>query len=59
MTLLKAGMRVWASQNENTSFGPVMSSFGTRPLKKADGPSCRAMFDNIRKPLSGLSKFRF
>lgn len=37
--LLKAGMRVCASQKEKVSLGPVMRSLGIRPLKKADGPS--------------------
>ena len=32
---------------------------GTRPLKKAEGPSFLAMLDRMRKPLSGLSKLRF
>lgn len=30
-----------------------------RPLKKELNPSCFIMFDTIRIPLSGLSKFRF
>jgi len=59
MTLLKAGMRVCASQKEKVSFGPVMSSFGTRPLKNADGPSCRSMSLMILTPVSLASKFRF
>jgi hypothetical protein len=59
MILLKAGINVCASQKENTSLGPVISSLGTRPLKKAGKPSCLAMFVRIRKPLSGFSKFRF
>jgi hypothetical protein len=32
---------------------------GTKPLKKADGPSFRAMLVRMRKPLSGFSKLRF
>jgi hypothetical protein len=32
---------------------------GTRPLKKADAPSFRAMLVRMRKPLSGFSKLRF
>ena len=32
---------------------------GTKPLKKLEAPSFRAMLDKIRNPLSGLSKFRF
>ena len=52
-------MSVCASQKLNTSFGPVMSSLGVRPLKKLDKPSCRAILLKIRKPLSGLSKLRF
>jgi hypothetical protein len=59
MTLLNAGINVCASQNEKTSLGPVMSSFGTSPLKKADAPSLRAMLVRMRQPLSGLSKLRF
>jgi hypothetical protein len=55
----KAGIKVWASQKEKTNLGPVMSSLGTSPLKKAAGPSFLAMLERIRKPLSGLSKFRF
>lgn len=34
-------------------------TLGTRPLKKADGPSFLAMLLRMRKPLSGLSKLRF
>lgn len=59
MTLLKAGISVWASQNEKTNFGPVIRSFGVSPLKKLVRPSFLIMFDTIRNPLSGLSKFRF
>ena len=59
MTLPKAGMRVWANQNEKTSLGPVMSSLGVRPLKKEPMPSFFIMLDTIRMPLSGLSKFLF
>jgi hypothetical protein len=36
-----------------------MSSLGTSPLKKAEGPSCLTSFDKILNPLSGLSKFLF
>lgn len=57
--LSKAGIKVWASQKLNTSFGPVMSSFGVRPLKKLLKPSFLAMLDRILKPLSGFSKLRF
>lgn len=57
--LLNAGIRVCASQNEKTSFGPVIKSLGVRPLKKELNPSLRIMFDTILKPLSGLSKFLF
>ena len=52
-------MSVCASQNENTSFGPVIKSFGVRPLKKLVKPSFLIILETIRKPLSGLSKFRF
>lgn len=34
-------------------------TLGTKPLKKAEAPSFRAMLVRIRKPLSGLSKLRF
>jgi hypothetical protein len=34
-------------------------TLGTRPLKNAPKPSCRAMLASIRKPLSGFSKLRF
>lgn len=57
--MLNAGIRVWASQNEKTSFGPVIRSLGVRPLKNEVKPSLRIMFDTILKPLSGLSKFLF
>jgi hypothetical protein len=59
MTLLKAGIRVCASQKENTSLGPVIKSFGVSPLKKDPKPSLRIMFETIRKPPSGFSKFLF
>lgn len=59
MILLKAGINVWASQNENTSLGPVIKSFGVRPLKNEVGPSIFIMLEMIRKPLSGFSKFLF
>ena len=52
-------MSVCASQKENTSLGPVISSLGTRPLKKAVGPSFFAILARMRKPDSGFSKFRF
>lgn len=52
-------MSVCASQKEKTSLGPVMSSLGTRPLKKAPAPSFLAMLARMRKPLSGFSKLRF
>jgi hypothetical protein len=58
-TLLNAGINVCASQKLKTSFGPVMSNFGVRPLKKLVKPSFFIMLLSIRKPLSGLSKFRF
>lgn len=58
-TLLNAGINVCASQKEKTSFGPVMSSFGTNPLKNDEAPSFFAMFATILNPLSGFSKFRF
>ena len=56
---MNAGISVWASQNEKTSFGPVIRSFGVRPLKNDVKPSFFIMFETIRKPLSGFSKFRF
>lgn len=59
MILSKAGIKVWASQKLKTSFGPVMSSFGVKPLKKLVKPSFLAMLAKILNPLSGLSKFRF
>jgi hypothetical protein len=59
MTLLKAGIKVWASQKLKTSFGPVMRSFGVRPLKKDENPSCLTILETIRNPLSGFSKLRF
>jgi hypothetical protein len=52
-------MSVCASQKENTSLGPVMRSFGVRPLKNDVKPSCFIMLETIRKPLSGFSKFLF
>ena len=58
-TLPNAGISVCASQKLKTSFGPVMSSLGVRPLKKLVKPSCRAILLRIRKPLSGFSKLRF
>ncbi len=57
--LSKAGIKVCASQKLNTNLGPVMSSFGVKPLKKLEKPSFLAMLDRILNPLSGLSKFRF
>lgn len=69
------GINVWASQNEKTSFGPVMRSFGalafeplnikpentlgTIPLKKLVIPSFLSIPLMILNPVSGLSKFRF
>lgn len=53
------GIKVCASQNENTNFGPVISSFGVNPLKNDIKPSFRAILDTMRKPLSGFSKFLF
>lgn len=58
-TLLNAGISVCANQNEKTSLGPVINSFGTNPLKKALGPSCFAISEIIVKPLFGLSKLLF
>lgn len=55
----KAGMSVWASQNEKTSFGPVMRSLGVRPLKKLVIPSFFIILETILNPPSGLSKLRF
>lgn len=57
--LLNTGINVCANQKLKTSFGPVMSSFGVKPLKKLENPSFFAILLRIRKPLSGLSKFRF
>lgn len=57
--LSKAGINVWASQKLKTSFGPVMSSLGVRPLKKLVKPSFLAMLERILNPLSGFSKLRF
>jgi hypothetical protein len=59
MILLKAGIRVCASQKEKTSLGPVMRSLGVRPLKKEVKPSFFIMLDTILNPLSGFSKFLF
>jgi hypothetical protein len=56
---LNAGIRVCASQKLNTNFGPVINSFGVKPLKKLVKPSFFAMFLRILNPLSGFSKFRF
>ena len=39
--------------------GPVIRSLGTKPLKKAENPSFRAILVRIRIPPSGLSKFLF
>lgn len=58
-TLLNAGINVWASQKLKTNLGPVINSFGVRPLKKLLKPSFFIIFPTILKPLSGLSKFRF
>lgn len=58
-TLSKAGISVCASQNENTSFGPVMRSLGVSPLKKLVTPSFFIMLPTILNPLSGFSKFLF
>lgn len=52
-------MRVCASQKLKTSFGPVISSLGVRPLKKLESPSFLIILPTILKPLFGLSKFRF
>jgi hypothetical protein len=54
-----AGISVCASQKEKTSLGPVISSFGVKPLKNDPKPSCFAMLETILKPLSGFSKFLF
>ena len=59
MTLLNAGISVCASQKLNTSFGPVINSFGVNPLKKLVRPSLRAILPTIRQPDSGFSKLRF
>lgn len=59
MTLLKAGIRVCANQKLKTSFGPVINSFGVRPLKKLVKPSFFIMLETILNPLSGFSKLRF
>ncbi len=58
-TLLKAGINVCANQKLNTSFGPVISSFGVSPLKKEPNPSFLAILLKILNPLSGFSKFLF
>ncbi len=58
-TLSKAGISVCASQKLNTSFGPVMSSFGVNPLKKLVMPSFFIMLLTILNPDSGFSKLRF
>ncbi len=52
-------MSVCASQKLNTSFGPVMSSFGVNPLKKLVIPSFFIMLLTILNPDSGFSKLRF
>jgi hypothetical protein len=70
-----AGISVWASQKEKTSFGPVIRSyvnvsycifhhgkkltFGVKPLKKLLKPSFFIIFPTILKPPSGFSKFLF
>lgn len=59
MNPLKMGINVCASQKLNVNFGPVISSFGTKPLKKLPNPSLRAMLPTMRRPLSGFSKLRF
>ena len=59
MTFPYAGINVCASQKLNTNFGPVISSFGVRPLKKLVKPSFFTMLPTILKPDSGFSKFRF
>ena len=59
MTFPNAGINVCASQKLKTSLGPVMSSFGVKPLKKLVRPSFFIMLLTIRKPLSGVSKLRF
>ena len=59
MILPKAGIKVCASQKLKTNLGPVIKSFGVRPLKKLVGPSFFIIFPSILKPDSGLSKFRF
>ena len=58
-TLPKAGINVCASQKLKTSFGPVISNLGVRPLKKLVIPSFFIMLPTILKPDSGFSKFRF
>lgn len=57
--LLKAGIRVWASQKLKTNLGPVINSLGVRPLKKAVMPSFLAMLEMMRRPDSLASKFWF
>lgn len=59
MTFPKAGIKVCANQKLNTSLGPVINNFGTRPLKNAPAPSFLIIFAMILVPLSGFSKFRF
>jgi len=58
MYLPNVGISVCANQKEKVSLGPVMSSFGVRPLKNDANPSFRAMLEIILKPLSGFSKLR-
>lgn len=57
--LSNIGINDCASAKEKTNLGPVVNSFGVRPLKKAVKPSFFKVFLTILKPLSGLSKFLF
>ena len=58
-TLPNHGMSDCASVNENTSFGPVTSTLGVRPLKKAEKPSFLIMSRMIATPPTFDSKFAF
>lgn len=57
--LSNIGMKDCARAKENTSFGPVVSNLGVRPLKKAVKPSFLKVFLTMVNPLCGLSKFLF
>lgn len=58
MTFPNAGISVCANQNEKVNLGPVISSFGVRPLKNDKKPSFFAMLATILKLLSLFSKLR-